>query len=224
MIFFFVKFFKEEDHAKQFVSGVMYANRISYFKGIEESNRGDRHEGAILLQPDQARIKINGMDITGDLAEAVEVQMNWTNDLNVFCMYAAHSGDQETLSVESIDDFKEMMRIPEDCLSFGSHAVVITSASKFLQRVKAAALRENYGVHGRLVKYYDPRNFHGGSPEEIEPIFNKRDEYEHQHEYRIAITGVEGNGPLILDIGDISDISTLMDAAEINDKLKVSYA
>ncbi len=139
--------------------------------------------------------------------------MNRIDNLSVFCMYAAHSGNQETVSVESIDDFREMMRIPEDCLSFGSHAVVITNASEFLKRVKAAALRENYGVHGRLVKYYDPRSFHGGSPEEIEPIFNKRDEYEHQHEYRIAITGVEGNGPLILDIGDISDISILMEHA-----------
>ena len=223
MIFFFVKFFKEEDAARQFVSGKMYANRLSYFKGIEDSNRGDRHEGTILLQPDEARIEINGMDITGDLAEAVELQMNWASNLNVFCMYAAHSGDQETLSVESVEDVKKMMEIPEDCLAFGSHAVVITNASEFMKHVKDAALRENYGVHGRLVKYYDPRRFHGGSPEEMEPIFNKRDEYKHQHEYRIAITGVEGNSPIILDIGDIGDISIQMDAAEINNKLKISY-
>ena len=224
MIFFFVKFFKESEHANQFVKGSVYANRLSYFKGIEDSNRGDSHEGAILLQPDQTRIKINGRDITGDLAGAVEVQMNWTSNLNVFCMYAAHGGDQEGLAVDSVEDVKKMMEIPEECLEFGSHAVVITNASEFMERVKAAALREHFGVHGRLVKYYDPLRFHGGTPEEMEPIFNKRDEYKHQHEYRIAITGVEGNGPVILDIGDIGDISIQMDASEINNNLKVSLA
>ena len=223
MIFFFVKFFKEKLHANQFVGGKLYANRLSYFKGIEYSNRGDKHEGAILLQPDRTRIKINGRDITGDLAGATEIQMNWTNNLNVFCMYAAHSGDQDTIAVDSLSDFNKMMEIPNDCLKFGSHAVVITNASELMKRVKAAALLENYGVHARLVKYYNRRRFHGGSPEEIEPIFNKRDEYQHQNEYRIAITGVEGNAPLILDIGDISDISIRMNAADINRSLKITY-
>ena len=41
-----------------------------------------------------------------------------------------------------------------------------------------------------------------------EAIFKKRDEYSYQKEYRFAIaTGVQGSNPIILDIGDIKDIS-----------------
>ena len=78
-IFTLVKFFEKEGHARDFIAGKLYLNRLSYFKKMEEEqdvNRKDRHEGVTQwLQPDQIQIEINGYDITPDLAGPVSFQM-----------------------------------------------------------------------------------------------------------------------------------------------------
>ena len=47
-IFFLVKFFDDEKCVNDFISGKLFANRLSYFKKIEKDeyvSRSDRHEG-----------------------------------------------------------------------------------------------------------------------------------------------------------------------------------
>ena len=225
MIFFFVKFFDDEKYVNDFISGKLFANRLSYFKNIEKDeyvSRGDRHEGVVnWLQPDRVRLAIDGQDITGDLAGPVGVQMNWLGHLNVFCIYAAHSGDFRGLSSENIGDFKKQLMISEDCLKLGKYAVVITNVSKFIGRIETAAKARSYRVCRGLVEYYNPETFHGSFSGK-EAIFMKRDEYSYQKEYRLAIdTGVQGNNPIILDIGDITDISMPSNVVDINKNLEI---
>ena len=78
VVFFLIKFFDNEDHGRDFVSGRIYANTLAKFKrleGVDDSGRGDRNEGTIAwLQPGQGRLEINGMDITDDLAGPVQLQ------------------------------------------------------------------------------------------------------------------------------------------------------
>ena len=63
------------------MQGRVYANRLSYFKDIEgtdDSGRADGHEGIIgWFQPNQGRLTINEIDITGDLAGPIEMQREW---------------------------------------------------------------------------------------------------------------------------------------------------
>ena len=134
-IFFFVKVFDKKEYAEDFIKGKLFSNRLSFFRKYEEdesANRGDKHEGVVgWHQSDQIRLKINGRVIT-DLAGPVMTQMNWHDHLNVFCIYAAHSGEFEEISEETIDDFKKQISIPEECKNLGEYAVIVTNVTKFI--------------------------------------------------------------------------------------------
>jgi len=223
-IFFLAKIFNEEKYATDFVSGKLFANRLSYFKKLEEAegaNRGDQHEGVVSWhQPDQVQVEINGRTLI-DLAGPVSTQMNWHDHLNVFCIYAAHSGDFVNVTPENMTDFKKYLEIPDDCLKLGQHAVLVTNFSQFIERVKSAVQAKNYGLNAGLVEYYNPETFSGNFTEE-ESVFKKRDEYKHQKEYRFSIdSGAEGKTPMILEIGDISDITMRCNVADINKYLEI---
>lgn len=223
-IFFFVKVFDKQEYAVDFIKGKLFSNRLSFFRKHEENesaNRGDKHEGVVSWhQPDKIRLEINGRVMT-DLAGPVMTQMNWHDHLNVFCIYAAHSGEFYEIFEETIENFKEQIAISEDCEKLGEYAVIVTNVTKFIERVKAVVSSNNYGFNAGLVEYYDPASFNGAFLED-ESIFRKRDEYKHQKEYRFSFdTGIEGNDPLILNIGDISDITMQCKVSEINVQLEV---
>jgi len=223
-IFFLVKVFDREEYARDFIKGKLFSNRLSFFRKYEEdesANRGDKYEGVVgWHQPDQIRLEINGKIIT-DLAGPVMTQMNWHDHLNVFCIYAAHSGDFYEISEEIIEEFKKQISIPKECENLGDYAVIVTNFNKFIERVKAAASSNNYGLNAGLVEYYDPTSFNG-SFSEVDSIFRKRDEYKHQKEYRFSFdTGIAGNDPLILNIGDISDITMQCKVSDINAQLEI---
>ena len=77
-------------------------------------------------------------------------------------------------------------------------------------------------VHG-LVEYYNPDTFHGTFPG-VSGAFMKQDKYSYQREYRIAIeTGSTGIFPIVLDIGDISDIAMRSNIREINQNLQIHH-
>ena len=120
-IFFFAKVFEKKEYAEALLDGKLYINRLSYFRKIEEeggSNRSDRYEGVInWLQPDKMSLKINDFEIDSkDLVEPVSIQMNYHGNLNVFCIYAAHSGRFENVTDESLPDFRKQLEISDDCL------------------------------------------------------------------------------------------------------------
>ena len=222
MIFFLVKFFDNKDHAGDFVKGRVYANTLATFKaleGIDDSGRADRHEGTIAwLQPGQGRMVINGMDITDDLAGPMHLQKNWLNHLHVFCLHAVHSGslDMASVSNENIKQLREQLTIPDECRALGNHAVVVDNVPEFVRRMEAAAQANSYRMARGLVRYYDPESFHGNF-RDVESIFHKQDRHSYQREFRFVIDdGFARDAPLILEIGDISDITRRFDFAELN--------
>ncbi|RDK85081.1 UNVERIFIED_ORG: hypothetical protein DFO82_1220 [Idiomarina abyssalis] len=187
-IFFFVKVFSEKSHAEEFLKGSLYSNRLVFFRKLEDTaqaNRGDKHEAVVgWYQPNQITLTLNGRELK-DLAAPVSLQMNQHNNLNVFCIYAAHSGSFEKITVENIFDFRDHLKIPPNCLALGKHAVVVTQAKSFIDRVVSAVKDKNYGLKAGLVEYYDPSLF-SGSFSEDEAVFRKRSEFEHQREYRFS--------------------------------------
>jgi len=224
-IFFFAKIFDNDKYASDFVSGKLYANRLSYFRKLDEtssSNRGDKHEAIVgWHQSNQVLVTLNDIPLT-DIVGPMSVQMNWHGNLNLFCIYAAHTGSYEAVSSDNLQDFKQQMKIPDDCLKLGQYAVLVTSVSQFIDRVKAAVVKMNYELKAGLVTYYDPESFSGAISEE-ESAFRKRDEYQHQREYRFCIdTGTVGDDPIVLDIGDIGDITLRCSTAEVNGLLQIN--
>ncbi|WP_420635886.1 hypothetical protein [Candidatus Palauibacter sp.] len=223
MIFFFAKFLAKEAYVHDVMAGRLHVNRLACFKDFEEEatcNRGDRHEGVVhWLQPDGIRLVLNGRDLTPDLAGPVEIGMSWLNHIHVFCLHAAHSGslDLTDLTSGTIDGLREKLEIPSECRQLGEHAIIIRNVRQFIDRIETAAKLKDHRVHRGLVRYYNPDTFHGRF-DGIEAAFRKRDEYRHQREYRFAIdTRTTGVDPLILNIGDISDIAIPCKTATIND-------
>lgn len=223
-VFFFVKVFSEKAHAEDFLRGTLYSNRLAFFKKFEEdakANRSDRHEAVVgWYQPDKISLTLNGRDIK-DLVAPVSLQMVQHNDLNIFCIYAAHNGPFEVITDENIFDLRDHLYIPPDCLKLGDYAVVVTQAKPFIDRVVGAAKDEGFGLKAGLVEYYDPSLFSGNFSED-EAVFRKRKEFQHQREYRFSFdTGTSGDGPIKLNIGDISDIALLCSTSEVNNLLQV---
>ena len=222
VIFFLVKFFDNEVYARDFLKGRIYANALATFKaleGIDDSGRADRHEGTIAwLQPGHGRLVINGMDITDDLAGPMEFQKNWLNHLHIFCLHAGHSGvlDMATVSNRNIEELRQQLIIPDECRALGEHCVVVDNVPEFVRRMESAAQGSGYRTSRGLIRYYDPESFHGNF-RDVESIFHKQDRHSYQREYRFVIdTGLAGDAPLVLDIGDISDITRRLDFADLN--------
>ena len=222
-IFFLVKFFAKQEYANDFVSGRLYANQLSFFKKIEDvgdTNRGDKNEGTVMWgQPGRIQIEINGHNMSNDLAGPVSVSLNRLYQFNVVCLYA---GNIRSYSPPmSMAEIRNQLLIPRECEEFGQYAVVIKNGLEFLNRVKKAANVNNYRVAHGLVRYYNPDTFHGDFPG-VSGAFMKQDTYRYQREYRIVIeTGSTGTCPIVLDIGDIGDITMHSNIREINQNLQI---
>ena len=225
-IFFFTKVFEQKKHADAMLDGKLYINRLSYFQKIEEEkefNRRDKHEGVVSwLQPEQVILKINDHELNPkDLVSPISVQMNHHSNLNVFCIYAAHNGEFESLTEESLPKFKKQIELPKKSLKLGKHAIIVLNSREFTSRVVKAVQKKGYGMTAKLVDYYDPDEFHGHFTEE-EAIFKKRIEFQHQSEYRFAInTCLQEEKPITLKIGNIRDIAHYSDVSEINKGLNI---
>ena len=222
VIFCLVKFVDNKAYAQDFVEGRIYANTLRTFKeleGIDDSARADRHEGTIAwLQPGQGRLRINGMDLTDDLDGPLQLQKRWLDDLHIFCLHAVHSGslDMEAVSNEKIEELRKQFLVPSECRGLGEHAVVVNNVPEFIRRMEAAGQGKGYRMARGLVRYYDPDSFHG-SFRDVESIFHKQDRHSYQREFRFVIdTGLVIASPLILEIGDISDITQRFEFAELN--------
>jgi len=223
-IFFLAKVFDNESYAEDFINGKIFSNRLSYFRALEEgksSNRSDKHEGTVSwYQPDQIKLELNGYVFT-DLAGPVSMIMHRLGHLNVFCLYAAHSGEFKEITENTLDAFKKQVQITEECLKLGEYAILITNVPKFIDRIKKEIKGKGYGLTAGLVKYFDFDSFHG-SFSETESVYRKRNEYEHQKEYRFVFdTDLQGDDPLILNIGDISDITMKCKVSDINKQLEI---
>ena len=221
-ILWFIKFLEKEVHVKDLLDGKLYANRLSWFKrreSRERSGRSDQNEGtSSWMQPGRVEVVINGWNMTPDLAGPVQTQPNWLDSLNIFCMHAVHDGgNSEAWSDDrNIEDLRQQLLVPERCLQLGRYAVVIHDFHEFMRRFGTAMRGSGYRGWSHLVRYYDPAVFHG-TFEGIDPVFRKQNQYSYQREYRFAIdTGSAGNDAIVLDIGDIRDITWQCTPGDLN--------
>lgn len=228
-VFFLAKFFEKKEYADDFLQGKLFLKPLSYFKEIEgEDGRSDQDEGAIvrplgdgiitLTATNKETGEVSEITLTkDDLAAPVSQYPEWCDRINLLCLYTGHSGDLQSVSVDNVNDFRKQLEIPEECVSFGEYAIIITNVPEFLRRIRVAAEQKGYQICGGLVTYYDPEAGTPPTRTNTETIFHKRKEYEYQSEFRIAVNA-NRNEPtsLNLSIGDISDIAFPMRTSEIN--------
>ena len=222
-----MKVFDQEKFAQEFLDGMLFMNRLSYFQDLEDDSTGSREDKneaiKVLWQPNNVTLRFNDIEISkNDLAGPISVQMNRHRDICLFCVYAAHSGDFENLSDDNIAAFRQQLKIHEDCLAFGKFAVVIGHVQTFVSRVKEAVKTYRFSMSAKLVDYYDPSHFDGTFSDQ-EAIFKKQIKYQYQSEFRFAInTGIPGGGPIKLFIGNIRDVACMYDVTEINNNLVIN--
>jgi hypothetical protein len=196
----------QREHMVQFRKGLLYMSPLKYFRDLEnEPARADRYEGAThMIQPKDIILTFStpgAGEFVGnskDLAAAVMISMDSELCCNIFCLHSITAPVNGTL-------------FPSEYEGFGDSIVLVRNTQEFLNRIVAAAKARNLPAKSKLVEYFDDEAYTGRLDR-----FWKSKRFAHQREYRIAIDS-PGNDPLVLDIGDITDITSelvpLSDAA-----------
>ncbi|EPM4162337.1 hypothetical protein ACTJ5I_003359 [Yersinia enterocolitica] len=226
-IFAFVKLFENREYAESFVNGTLFMNTIRSFKEYKDESgelRGDKYEGIVALyQPEKlSEIKFGEITISAlDLAAPIVMHENHLLDHNVFCIYSLNSRGHDTVSAETLSDFKRTLELHEACFGLGKFCVVILNASQFIERCTSAIKKKNFNGNLGLVDYFNEHEFHGHMPED-NLGFQKRSVFAHQREYRVKIdTNRALPSHYCLNIGDLSDIAIITTPKEFNEELEL---
>jgi hypothetical protein len=231
----FVKFFRDESHADQFIKGILYMRRLRYFQRLEapenDDGRADAHEAPVSWhQPDRIElvldfpgfepIKIDKNDLAGPLF----ITRNFYSDMHLFCLSALSIPDPSLLQGDHDEvqaKLQAAFQLDARCLDFGPHAVVV-SAEKFLPHLRQSLERCNHWFKADMVDYYDETKFHGDFAAEDVP-FRKRSRFAYQKEFRVCLqTPTAGDEPLTFEIGDMSAFAIKVRSTDINASLKVT--
>lgn len=226
-IFSFVKLFEKKSYAEDFLNGKLFMNTIRSFKEYNDESgelRGDKYEGIVALyQPEKlGEIRFGEHIITAsNLAAPIVLHGNHLLNHNVFCIYSINSRGHDTVSAETLSEFKRTLELHESCFGLGKYCVVILNASQFIERCKFAIEMLNVNGNLGLVDYFKEHEFHGNMPEG-KLGYQKRSIFSHQREFRIKVdlNRIESS-PYVFEIGDLSDIAAITTSKEFNDQLKL---
>jgi hypothetical protein len=187
----------DREHMEQLLKeGVVYMNTIGHFRKLElDSTRRDGHEGSTYCERGEGvtiRVKHEGEwrevgTPNGPIVMSDDESMN----ANIYCLHA-----------RTTRDFEAPFRLD---LGYQEY-VFIWNADEFFRRVRNEAERAGQRVDIRMVRYVDRKTYHG-------PLgpFRKFSEYSAQSELRILAQPGLG-GPLILKLGNLSDIAVMVPA------------
>ena len=184
--------------------GVLYCNSVQHFQGLEDNNlRGDPLENCTAFYPpDKVETKINGRVLTalaGPIREYI-FEKDQYQASHLFCMLAIYEGLPIRADRKIFDP---------KITRFGD-TILIVEPRPFRDRVLQAVKRlqrqgrkVSFSGDG-LVKYVRSSDI-----QQSMSILDKVDQYEWQQEYRLIFRTDDDRGdPLLLKIGDISDISS----------------
>lgn len=234
--------FQTEENIKKLQSGDIYTNNLKYFIDLErESGQvgiGDKDEAALLIS-NIVDLKFSdtetGQDIPiekaifGELGNKVclgktdaRIQVDDYTKTPVLCLLGINKQELSVVDgglVLTFDDDK-INKIKKEFEGY-THALIIEPAS-FTKRIIDTA--KTKGIHAEMdyIKYYNPNinqaermNDYGS----IRRAFWKKEYFKSQNEFRIAFDNspIE-HGEVLMNIGDISDISIMLDIETLLNK------
>lgn len=216
------KWIKFTNFGDEVLKGLIYLNPLEYYRGIEKIINGDIDksekrndaindylEGSVAsVNPDDLEEYGLGFldDVKNDLVGNVHLLSEDLKYLKVFCLYTL-----------LFDPENKVVWMPSERVRQFGHqfAVVIHNPDAFAQRIIACLEKNNgYGriiaFNGDFVQYYD-----NDSRTKRLGVYNKTAEFEWEHEFRFIFPEREPNlDPIILDIGNITDIATIISVEE----------
>jgi len=225
VIYAFVRIFEKKEHAESFLRGELRFGRISAYKGYVDKNgeqRGDPFEGVISwLQPFMVSVELDGLAILPqDISTPIALHSNAVLDKYALCLYAIHSGAMNSITQETLDEFKRTLLIHEKSFGLGSYCVLIKNVCEFQRRV-SSCMDDKFDGGMSRVNYFDESLHFARLPEKYDGM-HKRASFSHQNEYRIVADFEYNEDYLNFNIGDLSDIALITTPNDFNQGLEVS--
>lgn len=207
--------FGDEKHLKQLQEGKVYLNTMQFFREYEEKESdtviGDKSEGffEFYAKSLQFRIPEDKSVITKIPNCTISFAINKI-PYNMVCFYTIYEGN---LDKKISEEDKEKLEI------FGDHVLIIDQPNLFFHKLDQELINRGYGGERAPVQYcmdgknvkQDIESFQA-NPETA--LFRKSERYSYQREYRYVLEG-KSNAPVIVDIGNISDFTTLFPTSEV---------
>ena len=235
-----IKFGKEE-HIDSMRNGNIYTNNLKYFIDLEKDHGdigiGDRDEATLLLN--NVDLKITEVDtgkevslghfMFGSSGEGVKfnnntirLQLDEHVKMPVLCLSGINKNELKQTDSKYILKFSEdeINHFKEEFKDY-THALIM-HAGPFIERISEAADAIGTRIYCGYVSYYDPSVNQEERVDDYNSIrraFWKKDLFKNQKEFRVAFDNktIE-SGKVLINIGDISDISEKVTINELLDK------
>lgn len=205
----------QREHLLQLQQGLLYCNTLAYFAGINDDYlRGDELENVVELKYIEDEVMSIKKPEEPDTAykdftvKGMHIKTRRTDPFcSLFCLYKINI-------LEEAADIP--IRLDAKNQGFGDHFLIITDTSEFLSRLKAALNKKNIHYACDHVEYIDFSKYSG-----TKTVFQKHILYSYQKEWRLQMEN-KTEEPILLEIGDLTDIS-MLDVASI-EKLQFKYS
>lgn len=224
-IFGFLKFTR---YIESLQDGNLFMNNLEYYINLERKSgmkgKGDKYEAAQVFSEISMRMvdqKTGELFLEGQ-SSSMYFRMNGDEKRPVYCLFTM-DGDIIEVIEEDNEHYIAKISLPDEPVEkmiceFGDEMLFINPVV-FLNRVRTTFNRLGYSYNAANVVYDD---YNVNTPKRMESymtqgndIYFWKDKYfENQKEFRIVLTDVEIDEPMIVNIGDIRDISKPFNASE----------
>ncbi len=212
------RWIKFTNFADDLIKGNIYLNPLEYYRGIEKviSGKLDENENrntAINDYLEGSVASINpkdlgkfGLDWDDELKDALVGNVHLLSEdlkyLKVFCLYSFVFDNENKIAIKPSQKIN---------LFGNKYAVIINDTGAFIRRI-INCLKNSKGYDkivafkGEFVRYYE-----NDEKTKLLSVFNKTNDFEWEHEFRFIFPEKAQNlDPIVLQIGDISDITTVI--------------
>lgn len=221
-VYFFIKFGKQE-HLLQIQSGNIYCRHTTYYRSNENSTKPfyDPNEGILAFFPSEISTVTLGDRELSKEDGFIDATLSLEIPYPAFCLHALHAdGWDKILTKENIDELHQLLfKSSEELTKFGNYLLVINNYLEFHNRLTAKTRDLGISVRSELVKYIDFTNDHRFIPHEFVG-FVKEIAFKEEKEFRYLFKKENLSDPFTFNIGDISDITTVMSFEDFKESFK----
>lgn len=223
----YARLFSNPEFKKYFLDGKLWMSSLAQFKLLEDNQntKGDRLEGvSSYYQPKKLDLVFTVDGINHKISDAVGpilVENPEYGFLKVYCFYSPE------LNTNDLGGKSQQILPPRKMIDdFGDQLVWIHNIREFRRRVEIAIEKRKDSIlfyKADNVLYFEDQ-FHGRF-DEISIPFRKHEKFSFQKEFRVVLrTKEQSDSEYILDIGDIRDICTEMNANDFDENnMEVSF-
>lgn len=216
-----IKFGKKE-HIEELQNGKLYMKNLQYYINREiqtgDNTVGDKYDG--LFPVNFCDLKFHNSETKEEVFSISKAKLVFDLGYTMcptFCMFLLDKRNiternEKCVRYEFTEEQQEKLK------DFGTHALIISNADAFIERVKDAFLKNQMSIIFDKVKYYNENDLE--HKEDIEKdkkriAFWKRDIYAYQQEFRFLGFDCKVEEYCEIDIGSLHDISQIIETEHL---------